>query len=206
MIADSSPNFETSELIDSLTQQGWWVKTQFFSPELIEGLADETLTLYQNQQMTRAGIGRGQDFQQNAEIRLDFIHWLDGTTEIQQRYLAQMEALRLTLNRELFLGLFDFETHFAFYPPGAFYKKHLDSFRGQANRLVSAVTYLNADWPTDGGGELLIYTPDEQQVIAKVRPEASTLVVFLSEEIPHEVQVSHYQRSSIAGWFRVNGR
>lgn len=36
-------------------------------------------------------------------------------------------------------------------------------------------------------------------------PRAGTLVVFLSEDMPHEVLETQRERYSIAGWFRVNG-
>jgi SM-20-related protein len=35
-------------------------------------------------------------------------------------------------------------------------------------------------------------------------PTYGTLVVFLSDEFPHEVLKAHRDRYSIAGWFRVN--
>lgn len=193
------------KLIENLHQQGWWVGKNYFDLPVIEQLAAEAQALYQTKKMTVAGIGRGRDFQQNPEIRQDFIHWLKGESEVQCLYLTLMETLRQTLNRELFLGLFELEAHYAIYPPGAFYKKHFDSFQGAANRIVSVVTYLNFNWPNDGGGELLIYPANSStDMIHSVRPEAGTLAVFLSEEIAHEVRISHYQRASIAGWFRLN--
>ncbi len=201
---DLTITLDEAELIDALIQQGWWSRQNCVSSEFSEALANEALTLYQNQKMAPAGIGRDQHFQQNATIRQDFIHWLDGASEIQRRYLSFMESIKQTLNRALFLGLFEFEAHFAIYPPGAFYKKHVDSFRGGGNRVVSVVTYLNADWPETGGGALAIYAPETEQIVQTVRPEAGTLVIFLSEAIPHEVLISHQQRASIAGWFRVN--
>jgi SM-20-related protein len=38
--------------------------------------------------------------------------------------------MRLALNARLFLGLFDFEAGYAVYPPGGFFTRHVDSFRG----------------------------------------------------------------------------
>jgi SM-20-related protein len=37
-----------------------------------------------------------------------------------------------------------------------------------------------------------------------VPPKNGTLVLFLSEEFPHEVLVAKKTRYSIAGWFRIN--
>jgi SM-20-related protein len=114
-----------------------------------------------------------------------------------------MEMLRVGINRRLFLGLFDYECHFARYAPGSFYKKHVDAFRGRSNRVLSTVFYLNPQWGSADGGELLIYSGDGQ-VEASVKPTMGTLVVFLSETVPHEVLPAARLRHSIAGWFRVN--
>ena len=37
-----------------------------------------------------------------------------------------------------------------------------------------------------------------------VTPSFGTIVVFLSEEFPHEVLPAKRDRYSIAGWFRLN--
>lgn len=105
------------------------------------------------------------------------------------------------MNRHLFLGLDSFESHLALYQPGNFYRRHTDAFRGERNRVVSLVAYLNEGWQPDQGGELVLY-PDNLAPI-KVTPEIGTVVLFLSEEIPHEVLVTQRTRFGVAGWFRV---
>ncbi len=191
-------------IVEDLYKQGWSIQPHYFDPGLIWSLAAEARQLYQSKQMTRAGIGRGTLLQQNSAIRRDAIHWLQHDSAAQQQYQHLMEILRQTLNRNLFLGLFELEAHYAVYDAGAFYKKHIDSFKGAANRVVTIVTYLNNDWPDEAGGELVIYVPEGDAVIQTVQPRAGTLVVFLSEKIPHEVKITHQQRLSIAGWFRLN--
>lgn len=195
------PNSEVQQyLAQSLSSQGWCVLEHYFPATLIAELATEVLELHKNQHLRPAGIGRGQQLQQDRKIRQDAIHWLDGSSSAQQEYLRMMHALKATLNQQLYLGLHELEAHFAVYAPGAFYQKHLDSFQGAANRIVSVVSYLNTDWPETAGGELIIYAQDEE--IIQVKPEAGKLVVFLSEEIPHAVHPAQLQRLSIAGWFR----
>lgn len=191
-------------IVEDLYQQGWSVQPTYFDADLIRQLSTEAQQLYQNQQMIQAGIGRGAALHHNPTVRQDFIHWLNGDSPVQRHYQHSMEKLRLAINRQLMLGLFELEAHYAVYEAGAFYKKHIDSFKGAANRMVSAVTYLNNDWPATAGGELLIYDENQQNVIRRVAPLAGTLAVFLSEQIPHEVAVTHQQRLSIAGWFRLN--
>ncbi|MGR8935965.1 MAG: 2OG-Fe(II) oxygenase [Gammaproteobacteria bacterium] len=204
MTASPSPIFDNESLTEGLRKRGWWAQRHYFDCDLIEQLAAELHTFRNNGGLHAAGIGRGRERQLVTSIRNDTIRWLDGATLPQRRYLERMEALRQDINRELFLGLFEFEAHYAYYQPGAYYQKHLDSFRGAANRVVSAVTYLNRDWPADCGGELLIFNPGDDSEICRIQPDAGTLVVFLSEEIPHAVVPATRKRASIAGWFRVN--
>lgn len=45
----------------------------------------------------------------------------------------------------------------------------------------------------------------QDQHLQTVQPKGGRLVVFLSEQFPHEVLTSHVDRFSIAGWFRING-
>ncbi len=151
-----------------------------------------------------AGIGRARNHQLDRSVRGDSIHWLDNNDDAVRRYLAWTENLRLELNRRLFLGLFDYECHYAYYPPGAFYKRHVDAFKGDANRVVTTALYLNPQWTPQDGGELLLYPADGDAPIARIPPEYGTMVLFLSEDFPHEVATAHQPRYSISGWFRIN--
>jgi len=68
---------------------------------------------------------------------------------------------------------------------------------------VTTVYYLNDEWGDSDGGELIVYDENNKE-IAKVIPNANTLVVFMSEKFPHEVLSANKKRYSIAGWFRVD--
>ena len=189
-------------VVNALQAYGFWHGEVVLPKALTENLLAELQIRRAQKQLQRAGIGRDQQFQVDDATRRDSIHWLDGSSVAQQQYLQLMDQLRGELNQQLFLGLHDFETHFAHYPPGSFYKKHKDSFTGAKNRTVSVVAYLNPLWAVDDGGELVLYGTDDQP-LQQVLPVAGSLVVFMSEEIPHEVQITHKDRYSIAGWFRV---
>ncbi|PRY63458.1 SM-20-related protein [Vreelandella songnenensis] len=192
-------------VVDALVEQGWYVGQGVINPALCQALHRELLHMAEHDALEEAGIGRGQQHHLRKDIRGDAIHWLDRESEAQRHYLNAMGELQQSLNQALFLGLFEYEAHFAHYPAGAFYQRHLDSFRGRANRVISTVGYLNPNWPTDGGGEMVIYHPDApDQEVARVTPEAGTFACFLSETIPHEVLPTHRSRASIAGWFRRN--
>lgn len=168
-------------------------------------LCEALLTQAKQVELKSAGVGRGAEQALNERIRGDSIAWIDERADAQGQWLDFAEALRLQVNRQLLLGLFSFESHFAMYKPGAFYKKHVDAFKGQANRVLSVVAYLNPDWSESDGGQLVLYSDLEPDLeIARVQPQMGTLVVFLSEDFPHEVLPAIKNRCSIAGWYRVN--
>tara|TARA_R110002073_G_scaffold39534_3_gene112730 strand:+ start:1806 stop:2480 length:675 start_codon:yes stop_codon:yes gene_type:complete len=154
----------------------------------------------------RAGIGRGHAQSVNRFVRRDRIHWIDESSQHAASWLTWADELRRYLNRRLYLGLFSFESQFAVYEPGAFYKRHVDAFRGEANRVLSIVVYLNQGWAPDQGGELVIYEADDSGMenTIRVTPELGTVAVFLSEEFPHEVLPVSRSRYSVAGWYRLN--
>ena len=152
----------------------------------------------------RAGIGRQTDLAVNDQVRSDEVCWIEGSGDAEQAWLAWTDQLQSYLNRRLFLGLFSFESHFSHYGPGDFYKRHRDAFRGQTNRVLSVVTYLNPAWEESQGGELVIQRSSDSHDTVRVIPQLGTLVIFLSEEFPHEVLPAQTDRYSIAGWYRVN--
>lgn len=191
-------------IAEGLRSRGYIVLPQ----ALPAGLVNELFVHFRDldaDQFRRAGVGTQDNYQLNTFIRTDAIAWLDNSSVVSQYYLDWMERLRLELNRRLYLGLFDFECHYAWYPEGAFYKKHHDAFRGQTTRILSTVLYLNPAWCPEDGGELLLYAPEnEDTIIERISPLYGKLVLFLSEEFPHEVLPVNRARYSVAGWFRVN--
>lgn len=197
------------EIAHSLEQVGYVVVPNALPGSLTDRLFADFKSL-RAADLKPAGIGRKGDFQHNPFVRRDRICWLRGESAASAEFLAWAERLREALNRRLFLGLFDYECHYATYPVGAFYKKHLDAFKGQSNRRLSTVLYLNPQWQASDGGELVLYPssdtglPNESEPLQIIVPEYGTLVIFLSEEFPHEVLPAHRPRNSIAGWFRVN--
>ena len=154
----------------------------------------------------RAGVGRGKDLEVRDEIRGDQVLWLQpGDASVEQAiYLAKLETLRLALNQRFFLGLFEFEGHFAIYPEGAFYKPHLDRHAGTGDRIVTAILYLNPDWQAGDGGELKLWTTSGEKTgdFELIEPRMGTLVCFTAGDFWHEVLPAKKTRMSITGWFR----
>ncbi len=200
----SAATLPLDDITAALTAHGWWAGEGILTDEFIDALAAELDRLEDEDRLRRAGIGRETDFQIDRDIRRDRIRWLNRESDVQAAFLDFAQAIKVELNRRLFLGLFEFEAHFALYAPGAFYRTHHDSFRGAANRVVSLVAFLNPDWQPEYAGELVLYEDNETTERARIAPRAGTLALFLSEEIPHEVRPTTAPRRSIAGWFRVN--
>jgi len=189
------------EIADALAGKGFVIMDNAFPQAITSGLL--TLIAEREQQFRRAGIGRNSDYQLNDSIRGDAIQWLEQGAPAVDEFLLAMDQLRGALNERLFLGLFEYEAHFASYIPGAFYKKHRDAFRGNPGRKISSVFYLNPQWGAGDGGELVLYDETDEKELVRVAPECGRLILFLSENFPHEVLPATRRRHSIAGWFRV---
>lgn len=197
-----------AQVADDLRAKGWSVIPNAL-PERLGAQLHLQLLNGDLDGFVPAGVGRAADFTLNPFVRRDVIAWIEGETDAEQQWLQWSSRLRLFLNRRLFLGLFSFESHFSHYPPGAFYKKHVDAFKGNlltdtANRVLSVVAYFNPGWQSEDGGELVMFRDAEPDPFLCVTPAYGTLVVFLSEEFPHEVRAARRDRYSIAGWYRIN--
>ncbi len=186
---------------DDLVEDGWSRQDLFLSDELTRTLALECGVLSDSGALQPAGVGRGGESAIRPEVRGDRIAWLKaGQSPACDRYLLIMENLRVALNRTLFLGLDEYESHFAFYAPGASYRQHVDRFRDDNCRTVSVVIYLNADWLPEQGGALRLHP--EGKCTEDIAPLGSRLVLFLSADMLHEVLPATRDRLSLAGWFK----
>lgn len=192
----------TNLIIDALADQGWAVMPDFLPGKLVSLLSAEIESFHHSCKLVPAGTGQGQEREVRQDIRGDGICWLDESqaTPAQLEYLDRMETLRLEINRQLQLGLFDLEVHFARYPAGSSYKRHLDVFREDARRALSVICYLNQDWHEEEGGHLRLY-PEKAQPV-DILPTGGTLACFISSGMPHEVLPATRPRISLTGWFR----
>ena len=190
-------SFDT--LTVNLEAHGFVVLPEALPPEVARSLVDYSRRVDADD--FHAAVGRGSQEQRNHFVRRDLIHWLDEGNPGLTPWRVWTESLRVYLNRRLYLGLLSFESHLAHYRPGDFYRTHVDAFRGEASRVVSLVCYLNEDWIEGDGGELILYS---QLGSVMVKPVHRTVVLFLSEEMPHEVRPAQRDRFSVTGWFRVN--
>lgn len=189
-------------IADSLAEKGWAVSNNFFDLNFLNELLREEMQLYRAGKFKPAGIGKGAERRLVSEIRSDYVHWLDekNLSELQKQFWNQIQELKNFLNREFFLSLKEMEFHFAVYPAGSFYKKHLDRFQRDSRRAISCVLYLNQNRQSDDGGELRIY--EGENIVTDIIPEFGRFVCFKSDETEHEVLPTKKERYSITGWLK----
>jgi SM-20-related protein len=190
-----------SRLTTALAERGFAIVDSFITRPQVAALRERCLELAQEGALHPARIGRGANERRAADVRGDFIAWLEQPARAaEQGLLDDLEYLRGVMNRELMAGLIDFEGHFARYPAGASYARHIDRAKGTDVRAISAVLYLNDAWSSEDGGELRIHTGEGKFV--DLLPEGGRLVAFLSERFEHEVLPAMRERLSFTGWFR----
>jgi SM-20-related protein len=194
------------EFLNTLAKVGWAVMPMSLSAEEGLHLKSECTASHADGAFRRAGVGRGNSLQIREDIRRDEVMWIEPGEASAPRtlYLASLEILRLALNERFFLGLFNYEGHFAIYPQGAFYKAHLDRHAGTQDRIITVILYLNEGWKSGDGGELKIWTSADGQDggYELIEPRMGTMVCFMAGDFWHEVLPATKQRASITGWFR----
>lgn len=194
-----------SAIVEGIAARGYAVVPAFLDAPAIGALRRRARELEREGLFASAGVGRGPDWTQRTDIRGDRIHWLDDVAPglAFEPVRDALEGLRVAINRELVLGLFEFEGHYACYPAGARYARHKDRFRDSDARVLSIVLYLNDSWRAEDGGALRLFV-DERTTIDVV-PTGGTLVTFLADRFEHEVLPAKRLRISLAGWFRRRG-
>lgn len=193
------------EIIQALNQRGWIVTDTAVPREWWAALRAKSQELWKTGHFQPGEIGRAVDGKR-PEIRGDAICWVQpGSTLAQHDFFVWMAGLRQVLNERFDLGLRNQEFHFARYPEGKGYKKHVDQHRGSNVRKISIVLYLNRDWDPADGGELCLYQPYHPDVeMQRFAPLGGRLAVFMSGMIAHEVLPCRKTRWSIAGWLRTD--
>ena len=192
--------------VDAFERDGFAVTPRFLAVNAVRALRERALALDAAGALVRAAVGRGAARTLRNDVRGDRIAWLDDASPhaAERPLIEALAKLRADLNRVLYLGLWDFEAHYAIYAPGTFYARHRDRFAGDTtrapSRIVSFVVYLNARWRACDGGALRLHVDGDRHV--DVLPEEGTLACFLAERFEHEVLPATRPRLAVTGWFR----
>jgi SM-20-related protein len=190
-------------LLDDIAEKEWGIIPNFLPTKILKMLKQGLLAKQQQGLFKQAAVGKAGETQIQTQIRGDETLWWQEQhlNEPQKQYYQNINTLREALNQAFFLGLQEFECHYACYPIGAYYQKHLDSFRKSNSRLISCILYLNEDWLPENGGTLRIYNNDNQY-FTEILPTFGTLVCMRSDTVWHEVLPATRLRYSITGWLR----
>lgn len=202
-MSDISLNPVYEKVITDLLEQQYSVVDNFFSDLEVENLRNILLEKYAEDEFKKAAIGNQFAEQIIRTIRGDFISWIDEKNLLppEKVFFEKINDFTEYLNRTCFLGIQEHEFHYALYPKGTFYKRHLDTFQNDDSRKLSIVCYLNNEnWQTDFGGELVLYKNDGDVIIY---PEMGKVVIFESQIIEHEVKPVEQKRLSITGWLKT---
>lgn len=190
-------------ILNEVHEKSFSIRDDFFSPDIVAGLLDEFLIFEKKGMFRPAAIGKDNPQVIN-EVRTDSIAWLnpEEVGPSGREYLKMLDVLKSKFNEKYFMGLKTYECHFSKYSIGSYYKEHMDVKAGSSTRRISTVLYLNPDWKNSDGGTLRLFNPEKpKDILQGILPTLGRFVVFLSDEIPHEVTEAHRERRSLTGWF-----
>lgn len=188
-------------LIDSYIENKIGIATDFLNESLAKHLKDNLTRCFDQNKFLMAGTGQFDQVEHNHLTRSDQIYWLDRThdDEYENSFFDLMDLFVAHLNATCYTGIKSYEFHYTLYGAGSFYAVHLDQFRNNDSRQYSMIMYLNDQWQEQDGGELCIHSQNHIQLISPVNGKS---VFFKSNELRHEVLVTHKPRMSITGWLK----
>ncbi len=197
------------KIIDDLSNQKYSISDFFFSAEETKQLREAIILKEDKKDFHQAAIGSSVNEQIVKSIRGDKIRWIDeeNKTETEEFFFSKINDFIEYLNLTCYIGIEESEFHYAVYPEGTFYQRHVDAFKNDDRRTLSMVLYLNEEeWKDDFGGQLTLYL-DENGIEKEldILPLAGRLAVFDSKTIPHEVKTVNRPRYSITGWLKTRG-
>ncbi|WP_276168820.1 2OG-Fe(II) oxygenase [Zobellia alginiliquefaciens] len=195
------------KVIDDILRDGYSIVDDLLSESTVNALRTDLLNKYEDDLFKKAAIGNRTNEVIQSGKRGDFILWMEETnsTAIQKLFFDRINDLAAYLNRTCFLGILRKEFHYAVYPEGKFYERHLDTFQNDDRRKLSIVCYLNEDdWIPEHGGELVLYLNGKNGEEPKtIYPFPGRAVIFESRDLEHEVKPAKRERLSITGWLKT---
>lgn len=204
---DFKENPVYEKIITNLVDHQYCIVDDFFDSEEVSKLRDSLKAKFEESQFKKAAIGNKTNEVVAKSIRGDFILWLNEAEggEAEKLFFTKINSLVEYLNKTCFLGILTKEFHYALYPEGTFYQRHLDTFQNDGRRKLSLVCYLNEeDWKPENGGELVIYSQEnELEIYKSIYPMPGRVVIFESQVLEHEVKPVKTARLSITGWLKT---
>lgn len=204
---DFAENPQYERIIEDLLAQQYSIVEDFFTAEEVSILRQSLVEKHEEDAFKKAAIGNRVNEIIVKSIRGDVILWMDElqANEAEMLFFNKINNLVNYLNKTCFLGILHKEFHYALYPEGTYYKRHLDTFQNDDRRKLSFVCYLNEEgWLPENGGELVLYLDENGKETEKViYPFPGRVVIFESQIIEHEVKPVNKERMSITGWLKT---
>jgi SM-20-related protein len=190
------------KIIDDYLNNGYCIIDNWLDTSETILLRSELDMLNEADSFRKSAIGNRLNENLERSIRSDFIYWLD-ETKYAQIFFSKINNFIEYINKTCFAGIVTKEFHYAIYPRGSFYKKHIDTFQNDDRRTISIVCYLNEIWQPSFGGQLKLYLNDKN---LEIFPTNGKIVLFDSKTIEHEVLPvrTENKRLSIIGWLKTN--
>ncbi|AEI35861.1 2OG-Fe(II) oxygenase [Francisella salina] len=198
----SEINLFYEKIISDYLNNGFCVIDNWLTNDETIQLCKELNHFYDADCFKKSAIGNRLNENLERSIRNDFIFWLDETKHAAT-FFKKINSFIDYLNKTCFAGIVTKEFHYAAYPKGSFYKKHIDTFQNDDRRTISIVCYLNEIWNEFFGGELKLYLNNQT---LQIFPTNGKIVLFDSKTIEHEVLpvLMKNKRLSITGWLKTN--
>ncbi|MCX7546501.1 2OG-Fe(II) oxygenase [Xanthomarina sp. F1114] len=200
-----NPQYES--IIEDILAQQYSIVEDFFTSEEVSVLRESLIEKNEEDAFKKSAIGNRVNELIIKSVRGDIILWIDElkANKAELLFFNKINSLINYLNKTCFLGILHKEFHYAMYPKGTFYKRHIDTFQNDDRRKLSIVCYLNEDgWLPENGGELVLYLDENGKETEKViYPFPGRVVIFESQIIEHEVKPVNKERMSITGWLKT---
>lgn len=196
------------KIIDELGNNKFSISDHFFTSEETAAFKTHVINQDTSQDFHAAAIGNAYNEKIIQSIRGDKIRWIDENNkyEVEEIFFQKVNDFIQYLNRTCYMGIEESEFHYALYPEGTFYQRHIDAFKNDDRRTLSMVFYLNdEDWKEEYGGQLSLFLPQTNGTEKEINilPVAGRLAIFDSKTIPHEVKPVQKPRYSITGWLKT---
>jgi SM-20-related protein len=190
------------ELVEGFITGSIGISESFISQKLSASLIQNLIGLKNSGALATAGIGNATVKAGSLNVRGDKTSWLDADTknDAEKEFLSIVAQFIAYLNETCYTGLNACEFHYALYEQGTFYARHKDQFRNNNSRKFSMISYLNDNWATADGGQLIIHHQDREA--QNISPDNCKTVFFQSDMLEHEVAIATRPRMSITGWLK----
>ena len=201
---------QAPEIVNSLTNNGYYTITNFLPPSMVSTIRAQAISLrnkgrYEQSWSEKIVNGKAQRFDkegvyacepdgQDYYTAPDLITYMSVLLQTLPSAINEYD----TSSSNIELSNTSFNAKLAVTLPGGHkYPLHIDNPQGVSVgdiRKLTCILYLNPDYNVGkDGGELRLFLPSREEdkknelEVIDLTPEGGRLVVFYSDEIPHEV-------------------